>query len=154
MSNINASIYYAEIDIDAPLERTWERLVDYQAWNPNFAHAKVTTIKGQRGAQGEVIHIDERDAEGAAVQEFYAETTRIEPGRRIAWFVYPLDREEFRNFVDFELVPRDGGVTFQIRYYAQVRGEFSDAELAEQTAAGDAAYVGLAKAFKEYAESA
>lgn len=153
MSTVIATIYYAETDVAASLDRAWPILLDYRAWNPSFARAVVTTVTGESGAQGEVVHILDLDASGTPVNEFYAETTRIVPNRSIAWFVYPLDRESFRNFVDFELVPRDGGVVFQVRYYAQVPGDATPEQRAEQQAAGDAAYVDLARAFKEYVES-
>jgi hypothetical protein len=149
MTAVAASIYYAAIDIDTEIDRAWDLLVDYEAWNPSFAHAIVTTRTGERGAEGEVVHIDERDAAGTRVSEFYAETTRIVPGRRIAWFVYPLDGEEFRNFIDFELVPREGGVTFEIRYYAQVRGVPDT----DDQRPGDRVYADLALAFKEHCDA-
>lgn len=77
---------------------------------------------------------------------------RIIERSNIIWLVYPLEGDDYYNFLDFELVERpSGGVTFNLRHYG--RSRTPDAELAESRASNQQLLVTLGTALKEYLES-
>jgi hypothetical protein len=153
VSPASCLIYYAEIGVAAGLDEAWEALVDYQSWNPSFASAITTTVRGDPRETGGIVHIAERDEQGMTINSFFAETARIRPGRGLAWFVYPPVGEAFRNYLDFELVPDGESVQLQVRYYAQLRTPLEPEEAAVRTAEGDTAYLELARSFRDYVEA-
>jgi hypothetical protein len=145
------SAFFPHISIDVPLDAAWAAMIDYNAWNPSFAFAKVTTVKGTPGAEGEVVHIDDFDADGNLRAEFYAETVRIVERHHFTWAVYPAHGDDFLNFVDFELLERPGGVEFYIQYFAQTRT--ADADLPALRAAHQQSFEALTVALKTYCET-
>jgi hypothetical protein len=116
------SVYYAQILVDCPLARAWEILLDYRAWNPDFVGARVIPVSGKHRTQGEVVLISKPVVmDGEPLPEFFAETAKLTPHRRVVWYVYPKSEESFRNFVDFALDELPSGVRFNIDYYEQIR---------------------------------
>lgn len=147
------SVYYAESIVRCTLAQAWEAMLDYQSWNPTFVGAQVIPVKGEPRTQGEVVLISKRltDLKGEPLPEFFAETVRVVQHRHIVWYVYPKDREGFRNFVDFCISEAAGGVRFSIQYYEQdlVSGEL----LVEHRNNNTATLEQSAAAFKTYCES-
>jgi hypothetical protein len=156
-----ASVYYLEIDVRCDLQRAWNWMLNYGAWNPSFVDAKVTLVRGQRQTPGELVLI--RKSTSALKKagtplpkfysdiEFYAETVRIDPPNRLVWYLYQKDVDTSRNFVDFSLAEEFGSVKFTIRYYAQDR--LPEAALTQHRADSEAALRGIATAFKDYCEA-
>lgn len=153
MESIKLSAFFPSIDIDVPLAKAWDLLIDYNAWNPSFANAVVTTVEGQPGAEGEIVDIKQYDVPGGTLQaHFFAETVRVIERHHFTWAVYPIEGDDFRNFVDFELLARpDGGVTFYIQYFSQTRT--AEADLPGVRAGMQQAFEDLTVAFKRHAES-
>jgi hypothetical protein len=134
-----ASVYYAEIVIGCELERAWERMLDYEAWNPSFQGAQVHRVRGEARAEGELVLIKKAivDSAGNPWPEFYAETVKLVPQSHVVWYLYPKEGDAMRNFVDFELTAISSAVRFNIDYYAQSRvtGEALSRERKEMQAA-------------------
>jgi hypothetical protein len=145
------SAFFPHVEVDVPMDVAWPTMVDYMSWNPAFANARVTTVAGTPGAEGEVIHIEQYDAEGSLTQVFRAETVRIVPRHHITWAVFPEEGDDYLNFGDFELLERPGGVEFYIQYFAQTRT--ANADLAEVRAGLESGLRELVLAFKAYCES-
>jgi hypothetical protein len=120
-SEWNASVYHAECVVECNLATAWEKLLDYVSWNPTFAGAKVVPISGEYRKEGEVVLIKKSisTVSGEPLSAFYAETVKVVPSRRIVWYVYPIEGELFRNFVDFSLAETPTGIKFAISYYEQ-----------------------------------
>jgi hypothetical protein len=112
------------------METAWRILLNFEAWNPTFVGATVTRVRGNASSVGEILLITKTysDPKGEAFPEYYAETIKVVPGRRIVWYCYAKDgltyhgqKDPFRNFVDFGLTSGSNGVRFNINYYAQNR---------------------------------
>src|SRR5688572_1704858 len=113
------SVYHAESIAHCGLEDAWKLMLNYRAWNPNFAGAKVTLISGQPQSAGELNLIQLFDSTGVPVPEFFAATVKVTPPRDIVWYVYPKEGNAFCNFVHFWLEEVQRGVRFTVYYYAQ-----------------------------------
>jgi hypothetical protein len=150
---LTPSVYYAESEVECTLAKAWEILLDYPAWNPTFAGAQVSTVKGAPRTEGEVVLIRKPllDVKGEPIPEFYAETVKLAPQRHIVWYVYPKAGEDFRNFVDFGLAETAHGVRFNIYYYEQnlLSGELLEKQRRDYAAA----LQHTANTFKAYCES-
>jgi hypothetical protein len=133
------------------LDKAWKIMLDYKAWNPDFANSRVTLVSGQAGGEDEVVLIQPLDANGVPIMEFYAATVKVVPRRHIVWYVYPKEGTAFRNFVDFGLSETSSGVTFNIAYYAQ--SPLSGEALLAERQNSEASLGNLATAFKQYCES-
>jgi hypothetical protein len=152
------SVYFAESLVNTTLDYAWTVMLDYQAWNPTFADAQVTLVKGQPSTEGELVLISKKylDAKGEPLPAFYCETVKIVPHRRIVWYAYPkLDNanqmDSFRNFVDFGLTAVPGGVRFDIYYYAQNR--VLEGQLATERKYMESFLSDLAVTFKKHCET-
>jgi hypothetical protein len=155
-----AAVYFDETVVHCDIATAWEILVDYEAWNPTFVGAQVTRIEGTPRSEGERVRIHKTysDPLGDAVPEFYAETVKIVPGRRIVWYCYAREghtyqnqKDPFRNFVDFGLTELpSGGVRFAIFYYAQNR--LSGESLSREREFMRSTLLGSVTAFRDYCE--
>jgi hypothetical protein len=148
------SVFYAEILIDCSVEKAWQAMLDYEAWNPTFAGgSKVTPVSGEPRSEGEVVYIEKtmKGFDGQPLPGFYAKTVKVVPHRHMVWYVHPKDCDDFRNFVDFWLDERPEGVKFSIYYYSQNR--MSSETLLEQRKFGEAVLQESVAAFKKYCES-
>src|SRR5262245_58205337 len=99
------TVYYAESLVNCTLRKAWKIMLDYQSWNPTFAEAEVIPVRGEPSTEGELVLIRKSltDVKGEPLPQFYAETVKVVPDRRIVWYVYPKEGDAFRNFVDFGL---------------------------------------------------
>ena len=145
------SVFHAEVLVACRLEHSWEVMLDYQAWNPDFAHAQVELLSGRPRTEGELVLIKLHDKNGTRLSEFYAETVKVVSQRRFVWYVYPEEGDAFRNFVDFGLAETPSGVKFSIDYYAQT--PLPHESLSTYRQESEAAFRKLAAAFKEYCEA-
>jgi hypothetical protein len=130
-SEWKASFYHASADIDRPADTIWEALLDYQKWNPSFQGARVTRVDGGSLALGGRVLIEKTSEylDGELVPQFYAETVALDRLRyHVCWYVYPLEGNLFRNFVDFRLVPQGEKTQFEIFYYEQNQLKGADLE--------------------------
>jgi hypothetical protein len=147
------SAYYAESIVHCSLEHSWKVLLNYQAWNPSFAGAKVIRVQGEPNREGEIVRIQKAitDSSGKTWPEFYAQTVKIVPYHHVVWHVYSQSGDPSRNFVDFTLEPATSAVKLRIGYYAlnPLWGEALDTQRREM----DAALRDLAVAFKNYCET-
>jgi hypothetical protein len=122
------TVLYREGLVEAPIERAWELMIDYQGYNPTFEGATVTLVDGERGAEGEVVLIQKVDHEtGAPARPFFCRTAKLIPPApgtpaHIVWYLW-TDDDELRNFVDFGLRQDERGVVFSISDYTQDRLE-------------------------------
>ena len=92
------------IDIDAPPERVWEVLTDfdhYHEWNP-FAR-----VAG-RPTQNARLHV-ELTPPGGRTMRFRPTVTRVEHGRDLRWLGHLLRPGVFDGEHRFVLEPLDGG---------------------------------------------
>lgn len=149
----SASVVYTECSIDCPIERAWERLMNYEEWNPSFAGSHITRVRGAPRTEGELVLIRKTELRinGEKYPEFYAETVKIVPQRHIVWYIYPKEGSSFRNFVDLGLTPEGKGVRLNTYYYAQ-NPLFGESLQAERNTL-EAALNKNALAFKKYCES-
>lgn len=147
------SVFYVECLIECSIEHAWPRLLDYEAWNPSFVGAQVEPVYGAPQSEGEVVLIKKTvpRADGKLSPEFYAETVKVVPSRRVVWYVHPKEGNAFRNFVDFSLTEVSNGVKFNVCYYAQ--HPLSGESLRIERIGGEAALHTYAQAFKKYCES-
>jgi hypothetical protein len=148
------SAYYDSIDVHCPIERAWPILLDYQAWNPDFAGVEVTRVPGTPSGEGEIVLIKDRVPyiQGEPPPEFYAQTVTIREPSQVVWCVFSKEGPEFRNFIDLALTRTSGGVKFEVRYYEQVC--IPSQKLAAHRSESKTVYANLVAAFKAYAESA
>jgi hypothetical protein len=116
MESRKLSAFFPSIRINASLADAWAKMVDFRAWNPNYAHSEVTTLRGVAGEEGEVARTQIFDANGNLLADYFAETVRIVPQHHITWAVYPAEGDDYLNFADFEILERDGVVEFFIQY--------------------------------------
>lgn len=146
------SVFFVECVITCPIEHAWKCLLDYKAWNPSFVGAQVIPIRGAPSSEGEVVLIRKKvpRPDGKMSPEFYAETVKIIPYRRIVWYVHPKDGNTFRNFVDFGLTEVANGVKYNVCYYAQ--HPLSGEALKIERMGNEDALPKYAQAFKEYCE--
>jgi hypothetical protein len=147
------SVYYAESVVNCGIEKAWKVMLDYQAWNPSFVGAEVTSVSGQARAEGEIVMIKKQliGANGEPLPVFYAETVKVVPHRHIVWYVYKKQGDSFRNFVDFGLSEAPSGVRFNVYYYAQ--NQISAELLIENRRQSEVSLQNLATAFKRYCEA-
>jgi hypothetical protein len=147
-----ASVYYVHGALNSTIEKAWTRMLNYEAWNPSFAGAHVTLIRGQRRCEGELILIKKAiiDSAGQPWPEFYAETVKLVPSQHIVWYIYPKEGDAFRNFVDFGLAEDSSGLSFNIHYYAQSR--VAGDALLQQRKEMEIALGELVAAFKAHCE--
>lgn len=140
------------IRIDVPIETAWPVMIDYPTWNPGFDDATViTVIAGEKGAEGEVAHIQFGDGTGAITSELIAETIRLAPPHNLTWFVTEVGGDDDERFLDFELVEADtGGVVFNLHYYGLTRTP--EPELAAYREQHQQLVENLGAALKEYLE--
>jgi hypothetical protein len=155
-----ASVYFADIFVKCKLDHAWKRLWEFERWNPTFAGAQVTSIKGEARGEGEVILVSKRlsDPAGEPFPEFYCETVKVVPGRRVVWYAhaekghkYQGQTDPFRNFIDFGLTEEPGGVRFNIYYYAQNR--LSGNALSAERAAMSPLLQDIVAAFRKHCET-
>lgn len=147
-----ASVFHAEVVVAVSLDEAWEILLRYEVWNPEFVGATITSIAGERRCEGEIVLFKTKLPENAPEPflEFFAETVKVIPRRRISWYVYPREGNAFRNFVDFALSPTADGVSFTICYYEQITR--LDTPLPEHRRESELVYRQLAHTFKDYCE--
>ena len=145
------SVYYAEADVSCPIDEAWRLMLDYQSWNPDFANARVTTIAGQRQAEGEVVTIQIMNPAGDVLAQFYAHTVKVVPQRHFVWYTYTGVQGSFHNFIDFELAESVSGCRFRINFYAQ--NLLSADALAAHREKTQNSLVRLAAAFKNFCEA-
>jgi len=126
-------------------------MLDYKAWNPDFARAETRTIRGDSGSEGELTLITLLDENRAPLSQFYAETAKVVAPHHIVWYVFPIEGESFRNFVDFWLEETSSGVKFRIFYYAQ--SSLLLQEVAQMRAGMETNLRNLTLEFKRYCES-
>jgi hypothetical protein len=151
MSGLTPSVYYAESLVNCTLQDAWLKMLDYKAWNPDFANAKTSLARGEIQTEGELTLITLFDAKRDPVAEFYAETAKLLAPHHIVWYVYPKEGDAFRNFVDFALDETPSGVKFSIHYYAQ--NPLSGDALAQLRSDMKASLRNLTIAFKEHCEA-
>ena len=144
------SVYYAETLVNCALDVAWKLMLDYQAWNPDFATAQIERLRGEASAEGELNLIKMVGDNGEVLAEFYSETVKVVSRRHIVWYVYPKEGSAFRNFVDFWLENAESRVRFSIYYYAQ--NPVTLDTLAQQRQEMEAGLQNLAAAFKAYCE--
>jgi hypothetical protein len=151
--DLTPSVYYGESLVRCKIDYAWKVMLDYQAWNPTFVGAEVMPVRGDYRTEGELVLIKKSlsDVHGEPLPQFYAETIKVVPRRNIVWFVYPVEGDDFRNFVDFGLLEGPAGVTFRIDYYAQNR--LSGDLLLKERTQSQATLQHTADAFKEYCET-
>ncbi|HEV8331161.1 MAG TPA: hypothetical protein VGQ22_07070 [Steroidobacteraceae bacterium] len=145
------SIYYAHSVIHRALQDAWPLLLRYEAWNPGFAHARVTRLRGEARSEGELVLIQAMDEHGQPLPGICAETVRIVSPRHIAWFVYPADGCSFQNFLDFTLTEVSGAVRFDISWYSLDR--LSGDALLKHRKETEAGAFSLTAAFRNYCET-
>jgi len=154
---LTPSVYFAEILVQCELEHAWRVLLDFEVWNPTFVGSRVTPVAGNARSEGERLLISKTysDPKGERFPEYYADTVKVVPSRRIVWYCYAKEgssyhdqRDPFRNFVDFGLTEEPAGVRFAICYYEQNRqsGEVLSRERAFMQSALDQ----VVAAFREY----
>src|SRR5687767_2235836 len=145
---LQPSVYYVESSVRCRLHDAWRIMLDYKAWNPDFARAETALVRGTTGSEGELTLITMLDEHRAPVSQFYAETVKVVAPHHIVWYVFPKEGDAFRNFGDFWLEETPSGVTFRIHYYAQ--NAVPVQALAQLRADTEASLRNLAGAFKRY----
>jgi hypothetical protein len=154
------SVYFADILVKCNLDHAWEKLWEFEQWNPTFAGAQVTSIKGAAKGEGEIIGVSKKiaDPDGEPFPEFFCETVKVVPGRRVVWYAYAKEghkyqgqTDPFRNFIDFGLTEELGGVRFNIYYYAQNR--LSGQLLSTERGFMPPLLKDIAAAFRKYCET-
>lgn len=150
-ANWSPSVYFFEVDIALPLKQAWEKLIDYQSWNPTFAGARVTPLAGSPRTEGEVVLINKNVPydDGKPRPEFLAITAKVVPYSHIVWYIYPTQGHNFLNFVDLQLTETPTGVKYNVNYYAQTIAA-DENELAAERAKTNKALGDLALAFKRH----
>jgi len=168
MSNVDSSkpidwvpsVYFADSFVKCKIAHAWGVLLEYDRWNPTFAGAQVTPIRGTARSEGELILVSKKssDPKGEPFPEFYCETVKVVPGRRIVWYAYAKEghryqnqKDPFRNFIDFGLTEEPGGVRFDIYYYAQNR--LSGESLSTERGFMPPLLRDIAAAFRDYCEA-
>jgi hypothetical protein len=148
-----STVYRARSHVTCPLEKAWTILLNYPEWNPHFAGAKITAIRGNPGAEGECVlirdnvpYVPDEDP-----PEFYAETIAVRGPHNIVWRVFPKIGNTFLNIVDFSLSAGDSGVDFSLAYYEQLA--IAPHLLSEHRHTSTSAYEQTVKAFKTFCES-
>jgi len=144
------SVSYVEILVRCTLQDAWTMMLDYKAWNPDFARAETTLVRGEPGSEGELTLISMLGEDRSPVSQFYAETIKVVAPYHIVWYLFPKEGDSFRNFVDFWLEETHPGVKFRIYYYAQNRVSEQRQQLRMDM---EASLRNLTLAFKRYCES-
>lgn len=144
-------MYHADAIVHCDQQRAWESLLDYQAWNPGLAGARVQRIAGRCGEEGEIVVIQAVAASGEPFPAFCAETVRLIAPHHLVWYVYPREGDQFRNFLHFALARAGQALQFDIYSYA--RDQLSGELLMQQRQASQASTRMLAGAFKTYCET-
>lgn len=144
------SVFYAESLVHCTLQSAWRMMLDYKAWNPDFACAETALVRGEPRSEGELTLITLFGENRAPLSQFYAETVKV-ASHHIVWYVFPAEGDSFRNFVDFGLEETPSGVTFRIYYYAQNRASVE--ALAQVRREMETSLRNLTVAFKHYCES-
>jgi hypothetical protein len=149
------SCYRNEVHVNCSLELAWETLLHYPKWNPTFVGATVKRVRGSFGQEGELVLINKellKDVHGNRLPQFYAETIKVIPQKKLVWLAYPEEGLAFCDFVDFELTKTDSGVRFVYCSFAQ--NQLPESLIEQQRARAQATYLSVVNAFKAYCENA